>query len=755
MEKSVVANFGGEGGFVHMLASIVLFWQEDVQSCRNLNMSISDGDKLAMKGTFSLLWPIFVTICFSQFADTMASALQGRKSVNETGMTLFDHSLAFAECESMICDAIGLGYAGIIRHNSTADVNSSSSTNASQGLLLSRSQVLQRLNVPSEVLLICLVSCLSHISSSVLATCGKRNQYRLVNSAIWSICYMGAYSLSFSRAIQGVAGPGYEVGFIRFPLVCILGFLPHILIFAGMIMCGIVYSLALLITVLSPPPNAPHDLTIKQRISVAYRNLQANAHLSTMTSLRISWQDDFYTNLIKIGFNILTAASDAVYLNEGSLIKVDEMTWLERKRLSDLQATRRAQRPVISSLLLDGEIARGLETNDHYMGGKGTGFSLERKSKSIKRGVESAVLTEHGLGVSDRRTRWDLLSDYGSGVMMLLKRVFARLFLVILSSFGVNYNSERLQRWADHKPKNGQVATRNSHTFRTEGDLNTTTHANDLNQLFDQKRRDINVDIEQEARLRIRQSSYRVTEDMFDEKLYSWFKQGGWWGEIDSSGDFEPANIDDQADDYDDLTSVISATDTARSSDWEEDDGTITPTKSHPVSHTNRLQEIQSTLNSEFSRLLDPKSDDDREEARILARHLESDGTMTRSLYRRRLALDNARLFTGQSVNLQHMTKAQREAEEERQVEEFILNQRDKARNRKDNGQSWNTGAEGMGAGGPQCVVCQSSPRTIMVWPCGCLSICDDCRLGVATRNFANCLCCRTNVVAYSRLYVP
>ena len=51
--------------------------------------------------------------------------------------------------------------------------------------------------------------------------------------------------------------------------------------------------------------------------------------------------------------------------------------------------------------------------------------------------------------------------------------------------------------------------------------------------------------------------------------------------------------------------------------------------------------------------------------------------------------------------------------------------------------------------------VCQSSPRSIIVWPCRCLSLCDDCRVTLAMNNFDKCVCCRRDVVSFSRVFVP
>jgi hypothetical protein len=157
---------------------------------------------------------------------------------------------------------------------------------------------------------------------------------------------------------------------------------------------------------------------------------------------------------------------------------------------------------------------------------------------------------------------------------------------------------------------------------------------------------------------------------------------------------------------------------------------------------------------SSLSRMLNPRNAADREDARLLSYRLQSHRTMTRSQYRRTTQDDRAELLDGLRNKL---PPAHNEAEEEEiDLEQFILETRRKSKVKASPAATtWGTGAEGMGEGGPQCVVCQSTPRTVLVWPCGCLSMCDDCRVGLAARNYTKCICCRTDIVAYSRLYVP
>jgi hypothetical protein len=53
------------------------------------------------------------------------------------------------------------------------------------------------------------------------------------------------------------------------------------------------------------------------------------------------------------------------------------------------------------------------------------------------------------------------------------------------------------------------------------------------------------------------------------------------------------------------------------------------------------------------------------------------------------------------------------------------------------------------------CVVCQTSTRSIILRPCGCLCLCGDCRESLALRGTDMCPCCRRTVQGYQKLFVP
>ncbi|KAG0213598.1 hypothetical protein BGX28_004015 [Mortierella sp. GBA30] len=53
------------------------------------------------------------------------------------------------------------------------------------------------------------------------------------------------------------------------------------------------------------------------------------------------------------------------------------------------------------------------------------------------------------------------------------------------------------------------------------------------------------------------------------------------------------------------------------------------------------------------------------------------------------------------------------------------------------------------------CVVCQSEPRGVLLRPCRCLALCNECREVLASRRFKQCPCCRSDVQGFSKVFLP
>jgi hypothetical protein len=757
--RQLDTDFAGDGGYLWRASSALLFWETTEDSCRAANMIPLDDESTRLSGSLAILWPLFLSLGISHFVETLSCALQGRHPVQEAGMTLFEHSLAFAEAEAVVTKPFGVDSTRFFKPRQMFTPDGTS-------FFMPRSSLNKIANVPPEVLIISLISSISHFTSNTLAIAGVRSRYRLITTTIWGLAYMATFTWSFMKLTSRIADPNQSsVGILRFPTVCIVGFIPHLLILAGIAACGMIYLLALFITVLSPPPGQPESLTLRERFTAAYNNLHANIHLSASTPLTINWNEDFYTAILKVGFTVLTAASEAVFLNEGTKVHVHPMTWVEKKRLQDIINRRRKFRQSLTNVppeLRGGTLAPGIEVIDNIDGddlgqGAASGYANERKTRGALGASDTTRTSGHPdpAGLAQRRSRMFMTYRFFKSISMLIAAIHARLTMALLRRLRIAYRPRWLIRLAgpqEPEKHRGPYIPAHSRATRSATAGEPWLTFDDRTQVLP----DSSFDVETFAKERLRRSGYYTdpesedSQDRLNDYLYSWWRNGGRWGDVDISTDYVPPQDDD-------TTSVMSFS-TTDDSEWsDESDGQRTPTRE---TYQRGLREMTPSSDhtidlARLSHLLDPKTREDREEAKLLARHLTSTNVLTRSQYRKMHDREEAKILTTSRYKMGDAVEMTAE-EEEQLLEEMILSRRSAvAPLGQSTGGSWDSGGEGMGAEGPQCVVCQLSPRTVLVWPCGCLSLCDECRVGLASKNYTACVCCRTNVVAYSRLYVP
>lgn len=774
--------------FLNTISSTFLFGATDEQSCSAIHMiPVPDqNNATVLQGSMSALWPLFGTFCLSQFIETVSCAVQGRTISSETGMTLFEQSLAFAEADATISNQLGQ-----LNWQSAAKPQSTDSTSASGAAvaLLTRSMIMKRVNTPPEVLLMAILSSMTHLTSHVLALFDLQAKYRLLNTGIWGLCFMS--SIVWSALTFDLDDPATQ-GLLRFPTVCIIGFLPHVLVLAGIILCCVIYGLALLLSAMSPPPNQERSsMTFRQRIAYAHENMQANVSFS---EVRITRDMDFYTALLRTGFAAVTMASEAVYLNEDHGVNLKRHTWLEEARYREAEELQKQW------------VGLG-QANSRYdhIGAIGlipvkdgpvvapNGFARERAAQNVPKGRAERNFRS-GIGATDRSSRWVMALDFFLSIFKLMARLSALMVLWSLKLVRIRRQPGWLLRMAE-RPKGpaeeakpaatSQRATRtifisrNGRISRTDG-----------------------IDVEAE----FRRIGRNTDEENLDNDLYNYFVEGGWWGSGDASGDYAPSHADD---DEWDTTSVISASTSADEEEdrdanpWEpeddEDDGQRTPTQRSPRRMRENTPVADSPMGmADLARLLRPANREEREEATTLAAHLVSDGVMTRAGYRRLEQLRRNSILTSphrpgatpgpSSSSMTPGTAAPYIAtpaiptpatggsrdihtkldpdEEEGRLEQLLLSRREEASQQPPATPTRSTGTasalmpagESSGAGDdqvPQCVVCQCAPRSIIVWPCRCLSLCDDCRVSLAMNNFDKCVCCRRDVLSFSRIYVP
>lgn len=755
------------GGFLHTISSTLLLGSSDADSCRAIGMVpaevVEDSDNLPqLHGSLSRLFPLFMTFCGSQFVEALSAAVQGRPVAAEVGMTLFEHSLAFAEADAAITTQLGWGPFADIKSRTPKNLTSSDIAAAQFAV-----QLKTKINTPPEVLLVGALSAGNHLTSHILGVFDMQKRFRLYNTGFWGLCFMSAIVWSFvSFSMDEV--DNYSL--LRFPTVCIVGFIPHIMVVIGILICGAIYSVALLLSALAPTSRQETEKRFWERLLSAHENLQTNIPVPNFA--RPSHELDAYSALIKIGFNALTVASEAVYLNESREVNVKRMTWLEEDRWAEIEENgARWLGPNFRTLEdpLDGASMGLVAARDQPTStllNSTSGYVRERipqkpgKGKTVEKGIRD------GVGAAERSGRWIMAMDFFLGILRLIAGWISCLIMAAFATLGWQVRPSWLVRWT-RRPGPGQKAAEEA---RQRGDPDTMEFwmLNEHGELVLPS--DGNVDVENEMRNRQRlqiEGNRRwgeADERNLASNLYGWWKNNGWWGEIDASGQFEPTptELDD------DTTSVISMSTNAGDDEWDSDgndDGRRTPTQSDYgfSRESTPASAIDNPLSMDhLSRLLNPQSPQERAEATTLSVHLSSDKIVTRSRFRDIQQRQRARVLTTtrnvpksfrHSAAIANITPEQ----EEQILQHLIIQQRNFMHTTAAirNTGTWAEGGSGSGAEGPQCVVCQSSPRTIIVWPCRCLSLCDECRVQLAMNNFEKCVCCRREVGAFSRIYVP
>lgn len=806
-------DWSTDGGVLYTLSSKALYWQTDVQACSAVGMSRPEPDVRAPYGSFSLLWPTFLRLALSHMVESMSCSLQHIPVMTEVGMSVFEHSLAFAEAESMITTTLtALARKAMNASKATQTVTATPSSSPSpspRGMVMASGTVmalsdaissltsphlLDRINVPVEVLLVALLSASNALCSNILAVIGKQHKWRLINTAIWGCLFMGSFVWGFAtnsimlRVDEDDRRP--VTNLLHFPTVAIIGFLPHMVILAGILVCLIIYIVALTLTALSlgTNPNIPQPSNLKERFRIAHENLTAAIQLR---GIQIRWAEDFYTALLRIGFTALTAASEAVFLNEGRSVEMRQFTWLEEERLDEVQLSRNRQNAASSFQILE---EYGIPSSSPGGLDKGgvweSGYAKERKfdkkegDLSGKNSFAYPTPRQDGVGAVQRTTRFYLLFIYMRGIIFLVAGWIAFAIGAILDKIGLTTRPRWLRRLVGRSLKNAsEERARANQDLMGAAGWQTETPDNPA------------MDVETEMRRSLlRNHAGDEAEAVLDEHMYQWWKDGGWFGTQDKSGSYQPTVVDE------DVTSVVSmstaASSRAEDDDWEDEPaGARTPTQTTPSPtrqtwsfsavdvRTRESTPSESTFDTPLdpatlARLLNPQDRASREEARILASHLaastdsaQPDKIMTRSQYRLHSERERARVLlagrvpattqrpsvTAPSIPLYNAPPATGPKpltpdEEAEILESLLIARRSKAAAAATPPATDDGGGLGSGA---LCVVCQTSSRTIIAWPCRCLCVCEDCRVSLAMNNFGNCVTCRRGVAGFVRLYVP
>ncbi|RLV89278.1 Protein ASI1 [Spathaspora sp. JA1] len=238
--------------------------------------------------TSDMYWPIFLNFCWSSFTETLIAAIQGKKPYTETGITIFEHSLAFQEFSS------------------------------NGAFFFSNSKYHKR---PTEqVLLATLFSIVNHLNIQ-LGGLVNNNKYRLIPSTMFGMTFLSYFIYTFKN---------WKI--LQFPFILILTFTPQVLILGIIAISFTIFMIAIVIN--------GFELKGLNYASFFLHELNEEQEEEESLNLNINLNDDFYTALLNIGILAITSAGKSSYISELSLITVDKDTWVERSLWQQLTRTR-------------------------------------------------------------------------------------------------------------------------------------------------------------------------------------------------------------------------------------------------------------------------------------------------------------------------------------------------------------------------------------------------------------------------------
>lgn len=574
----------------------------------------------------SILWNLYWGICLGHFIETFSSSIQGEYPRTDTGMTLFEFSLAFQEMQAF-------------------------NQMSSEGLLFAINSTLTLITM--------------HI-------CGMFNlfRFRLIPSSFFGTIFLSYFGWS---VIKGT--------FLKFPLVCIVGYFPHFILASIILACELVYLLSLVI------------------VSGGRHNLAAS-----WSAVDFTLKDDFYQFLYKVGIVALSATSEATFSTETQVVHKPAYTWVETKALTLLgkRETMDIKKRMAPMYLLPPLTSLSDE-------------QLQTISKA-KNKVRSPYGKEtlNPPDVVDLRARKTQLKDRPKFTTLhRLKTtvaMFQDFFFIIVQfvfnlvwSLGLKYvlgNRVKKEVNESIEPVEG------SDTTASTMDEPNTSIGNIYNSTIPR-----------------------------DYKALLW---GRLIADSDSSLDYVPDDEDFTSDEEyfeyesDSEQEVISGASSSVNYGTHVNSQRHTGQANNNL-HLLKLKELLDLMIPSSSTLVDLlclESPAVYEQRKMLSVHLDADrigvrkGPVTRSQYAAKVYDESERLIA-------------------------VMQER---RPKTDQGSENDEPAD---VGENVCVVCHTDTRNIILWPCRCLALCDDCRVSLMHREFKGCVCCRRPVESFSRIYVP
>lgn len=234
--------------------------------------------------TSDMYWPIFLTFCLLSFIETFIASIQGKKPYTESGITIFEHSLAFQEFSSN-----GAFFFGSSKYYKRP---------TEQVLLTTLFLILNHLNI--------------HIGAII-----NDNKYRLIPLTVLGMTFLGYFVSLFINSWD----------FLQFPFILILTFTPQVLILFIICVSLAIFLLAIMVNGFKLQGLNYASFFLHETV---YEDGEEEEPNSIIKNLNIDLNDDFYTALLNIGVMAITLAGRSSYITELSLVTLEKDTWVER-----------------------------------------------------------------------------------------------------------------------------------------------------------------------------------------------------------------------------------------------------------------------------------------------------------------------------------------------------------------------------------------------------------------------------------------
>lgn len=651
--------------------------------------------------TPAILWDLYWGICVAHFIETFSCVIQGQTPHSETGLTLFEYSLAFQEVQSG-----------------------------------------SRLSV--EVLIVAITSAFSLLSLHIFGAFSMYS-YRLIPSTIIGSSFLTYFGWSV-----------FNGRIFYFPTVCIIGYLPQLLVAVIILMCGAIYGLTSL-------------------LSGGVGNLN-----TTWKHAHISLEDDFYTCVFKFGVVALTTATTATFIDETALIKQPTFTWLESSDSEEKEMEPSSgpsySIPSLAPSLLHASQAdvraathtSGLKNMSPYNNETVLPPDLGGPRKHKRRG---------GIGSPGLLTLFRVTAALKMARAMAI--VLLQVVLKVLWNGGLKY------MWPRRK------ATLSEEAMMLSGH----GHGENMEQM--------SYEGLEKVKNQIIYSSIEEEEEEKNSAGYQKLLWGQLIPDIDNSADYADETEDGFSSDEEGLEYESDYEDGGSSSGRsvnyvthvsnQRGSFSNAPSKTaaavggeKPKSTLDELYSLLMPTPSDFLALLSPQNPQEIERKRMLISHLEEDQDNS-SGSGDRLNFSNASsyLFSSNSnsnsnsnTNTNNNNNEQKQKQKQKQKQNSsttttaaaMVSTRKRPVTRSQFKQrNWNDSKSLLHIIESRrrkyvvdneiretlCVVCQCAARQVILWPCRCLCVCEECRMALVAQNFKGCVCCRRDVKSFSRIYVP